>query len=50
MSINLTALPGIGHAADLFADGYAILRGAADPGLIAEIEADLAERFEATPF
>lgn len=31
-------------------DGFAILRGAVDPGFIAEIEADLADRFAATPF
>lgn len=31
-------------------DGFAILRGAVDPGIIADIEADLADRFVATPF
>lgn len=31
-------------------DGFAILRGAVDPGIIAGIGADLADRFAATPF
>jgi ectoine hydroxylase-related dioxygenase (phytanoyl-CoA dioxygenase family) len=50
MSTNPIALPDIADAAGLFADGYVILRGAADPLLVAEIEADFADRFEATPF
>lgn len=50
MSMHLLAPDRIGDAATLLADGYAILRGAADPALIAEIEADLADRYEATPF
>ena len=37
-------------ASDLSRDGYLILRGAAERATIAEIEADLSERFEATPF
>lgn len=37
-------------AARLLADGYVILRGAADPALVAGIEADFADRFETTPF
>ncbi len=39
-----------GPAADLMAEGYTILRAAAAVELVAEIEADVAERFEATPF
>lgn len=50
MSTNPIALPNIADAADLFADGYTILRGAADRALVAEIEADFADRFEVTPF
>ena len=50
MSTNPIALPNIADEAELFADGYAILRGAADPALVAEIEADLADHFEVTPF
>lgn len=50
MSTNAIALPNIADAAGLFADGYAILRAAADRALVAEIEADFADRFEATPF
>ena len=38
------------EAAELLADGYTIVRGAVRPSLIAEIEADLSDRFEATPF
>ena len=34
----------------LQADGFTILRGAVNRNLIAEIEADLADRFEQTPF
>lgn len=37
-------------AAELSRDGYLILRGAAPSSIVAEIEADLSERFEATPF
>lgn len=40
----------LAEAAALLADGYTILRGAVSPALIAEIEADLADRYEATPF
>lgn len=40
----------IADAAKLLADGYVILRSAADHGAIAEIEADFADRFEATPY
>lgn len=50
MSSNPTAFADFNDAVGLFADGYAILRGAADPALVAEIEADLADRYEATPF
>lgn len=50
MSTNPISLPDINDAAGLFADGYTVLRGAADPALVAEIEADFADRFEATPF
>lgn len=35
---------------DLTAEGYAIIREALRPEIIAEIEADLADRFEQTPF
>lgn len=40
------------YAADgcLSDDGFTILRGAVDPNIIAEIEADLVDRFAATPF
>lgn len=44
------AAAGIADTATLFAEGYAILRGAARRQLLAETEADLADRFEATPF
>lgn len=37
-------------AGDLSRDGFLIVRGAAEPSTVAEIEADLSERFEATPF
>ncbi|RYY28829.1 MAG: phytanoyl-CoA dioxygenase family protein [Sphingomonadales bacterium] len=37
-------------AAELARDGYLIVRGAAQRSVVAEIEADLSERFEATPF
>lgn len=50
MITNLLPPDRIGDAATLLADGYAIIRGAADPSTIAEIEADLADRYEATPF
>lgn len=40
--------PGPEHR--LAADGYAIIREAVAPELVAEIEADLADRFERTPF
>lgn len=50
MSSIPIALADIKDAASLFADGYTILRAAADPALIAEIEADLSDRYEATPF
>lgn len=35
---------------DLRRDGYAIVHGAIDPALVAHIAADLASRFERTPF
>jgi ectoine hydroxylase-related dioxygenase (phytanoyl-CoA dioxygenase family) len=37
-------------AAELARDGYLIVRGATQRSVVAEIEADLSERFEATPF
>ena len=37
-------------ADDLLAEGFQILRSVLAPALIAEIEADLADRFELTPF
>lgn len=40
----------LGEIGDLQADGFTILHRAVDPNLIAEIEADLADRFEQTPF
>ncbi len=45
-----TALPDVTDAAQLCAEGYTILRRAADPALVADIEADFAERFAKTPF
>lgn len=50
MTSNLPAAERIGDAAALLADGFVIVRGAAPPSFLAEIEADLADRFEATPF
>lgn len=50
MSSNLLPAERLGDAAALLADGYTIIRGAAEPSLLAEIEADLADRYEATPF
>ncbi|MBO9695942.1 MAG: phytanoyl-CoA dioxygenase family protein [Sphingopyxis sp.] len=50
MRENPDAAADIGHLAALFADGYAIVRGAADPATVAAIDADLSERYEATPF
>lgn len=52
MRKSLAAHPHLPIAAPhrLMTDGYAILRDVAAPGLIAEIEADLADRFEQTPF
>lgn len=49
VSMHQAAAP---YAADgcLPHDGFTILRGAVDPRIIAEIEADLADRFVATPF
>ena len=49
---HLSSTTGTEHLAadDLSRDGFLILRGAAEPSVIAEIEADLSERFEATPF
>ena len=48
---HLSSKTGTEHlAGDLSRDGFLILRGAAAPSIIAEIEADLSERFEATPF
>lgn len=49
MTSNLLPVDRIQDAASLLADGYSILRGAADTEIIGEIEADLADRFEATP-
>lgn len=37
-------------AAELARDGYLIVRGATQRSVVAEIEADLSERFETTPF
>lgn len=43
--------PGVAGKPDgLLAEGFEILRGVLAPALIAEIEADLADRFAATPF
>ena len=43
--------PAVGAATrDLLSDGYTILRGAMAAATMAEIEADLADRLEATPF
>lgn len=50
MTSHLLAPDRLDAAAALLADGYAIVRGAAPPAHLAEIEADLADRFEATPF
>jgi len=52
MTIALQPLPAStnANAGALLDDGYEILRGALEPGFIAEIEADLADRFAATPF
>ncbi|WP_077145978.1 phytanoyl-CoA dioxygenase family protein [Sphingopyxis sp. KK2] len=50
MSITPIVATGFDEVVDLFADGYTILRGAADASKIAEIEADLADRYDATPF
>jgi ectoine hydroxylase-related dioxygenase (phytanoyl-CoA dioxygenase family) len=50
MDSHLLPADRLAEAAGLLADGYTILRGAVPPSLIAEIEADLADRFEATPF
>lgn len=41
---------GPANSSRLFEDGYDILRGVVEPGFVAEIEADLADRFERTPF
>jgi hypothetical protein len=41
---------GADAARSLESDGYALLRGAMPAGVMAEIEADLADRFEITPF
>lgn len=50
MTSHLLAPDRLDAAAALLADGYAIVRGAAPLAHLAEIEADLADRFEATPF
>lgn len=50
MTSNNQSFAKLEASASLLADGYTILRGAADPALVAEIEADLADRFAATPF
>lgn len=43
--------PAVGAAArDLLSDGYTVMRGAMAAEIMAGIEADLADRFEATPF
>ncbi|MGX5714359.1 phytanoyl-CoA dioxygenase family protein [Sphingopyxis terrae subsp. ummariensis] len=42
--------PAPANSGGLLADGYDILRGVVDRGFVAEIEADLANRFERTPF
>jgi len=44
------AAPPIAARGSLPDDGFTILRGAVDRGIIAEIETDLADRFAATPF
>lgn len=44
------AAPAAAARGNLPGDGFTILRGAVDTGIIAEIEADLADRFVATPF
>jgi len=41
---------GLANSSGLLKDGYDILRGAVEPEFVAEIEADLADRFERTPF
>lgn len=50
MDSHLLPADRLTEAAELLADGYTIVRGAVRPSLIAEIEADLSDRFEATPF
>ena len=50
MDSHLLPADRLTEAAELLADGYTIVRGAVRPSLIAEIEADLADRFETTPF
>ncbi|WP_332817683.1 phytanoyl-CoA dioxygenase family protein [Sphingopyxis sp.] len=50
MDSHLLPADRLAEAAELLADGYTIVRGAVRPSLIAEIEADLADRYEATPF
>jgi ectoine hydroxylase-related dioxygenase (phytanoyl-CoA dioxygenase family) len=52
MTCALLPVPASGRANGngLLEDGYDILRGVVEPGLVAEIEADLADRFERTPF
>jgi ectoine hydroxylase-related dioxygenase (phytanoyl-CoA dioxygenase family) len=48
--LQSTPVPGGDHGAELMADGYTILRGAIAGETIAEIEADLSDRFDRTPF
>lgn len=50
METPSTHIAGEALACELARNGYLILRGAAERSVIAEIEADLSERFEATPF
>ena len=50
MDNHLLPADRLSAAATLLADGYTIVRGVVRPSLIAEIEADLADRYEATPF
>jgi len=49
-SLRLKPVTGGDAAAELMADGYTILRAAIAAETIAEIEADLSDRFDRTPF
>lgn len=49
-SIHPASAGGPANSSRLFEDGYDILRGVVEPGFVAEIETDLADPFERTPF